>query len=162
VGQNVGSAEPDPAFTAGLLHDLGKVVLAAFFPEDVDSLKELMLREALTYKEAEKALDLDHGMIGKALGEHWDLPPQLSEAMGYHHDIVSTLANFNLVATVHVADYLARQMGLGHSGNPDPPMLKNMVTAKLGLEQEQMQDLARQLNTRRMAVIGLWQTLVKS
>jgi hypothetical protein len=36
------------------------------------------------------------------------------------------------------------------------------VTAKLGLEQEQMQDLARQLNTRRMAVIGLWQTLVKS
>jgi putative nucleotidyltransferase with HDIG domain len=162
VGQSAGSAEPDPAFTAGLLHDLGKVVLAAFFPEDVDSLKDLMLREALTYKEAEKALDLDHGMIGKALGEHWDLPPQLSEVMGYHHDIISTLPYFNTVATVHVADFLARQMGLGHSGNPDPPVLKSLVVEKLGLDQEQLKELAKLLNTRRMAVIGLWQTLVKS
>ncbi len=162
VGAHTRCAEADPSFTAGLLHDLGKVVLAAFFPEDVDSLKDLMVREALTYKEAEKALDLDHGLIGKALGEHWDLPPQLAETMGYHHDIHTGLTYFPLVAAVHVGDYLARQMGLGHSGNPDPPVIKEVVLDKLGLDQPQLKELSKTLNTRRLAVIGLWQTLVKS
>lgn len=54
-------SQRDAAFTAGLLHDLGKVVLAAFFPDEAAALKELMTKENLPYRQAEKALDMDHG-----------------------------------------------------------------------------------------------------
>jgi putative nucleotidyltransferase with HDIG domain len=152
----------ETAFTAGLLHDLGKVVLAAFFPDEVDSLKELIVKEKLSYRAAEKALEVDHGQIGLALAEHWDLPPQFGEVMGHHHELHAGLVYHDLVATVHVADFLARSVGLGHSGNPDRPEVRTSVLTKLGLTRDQLGLLKDQLNARRMAVIGLWQTLVKT
>ncbi|MFH1057323.1 MAG: HDOD domain-containing protein [Pseudomonadota bacterium] len=152
----------ETSFTAGLLHDLGKVVLAAFFPDEVDSLKELIIKEKLSYRAAEKALEVDHGQIGLALAEHWDLPPQLGEVMGYHHELHQGLVYYQMVATVHVADFLARSVGLGHSGNPDRPEARTSVLTNLGLTRDQLSLLKDQLNARRMAVIGLWQTLVKS
>lgn len=152
----------EPAFTGGLLHDLGKVVLAAFYPEEVEALKSLMTREKLAYREAEKALDLDHEQVGEALGEHWDLPVQFCEVMGYHHDPHSNLTSYNLVAAVHVADYLARKMGQGHSGNSDRPEVRQPVLKKLGMDYSDLRELSGQLNSRRTSVIDLWQTLVKS
>ena len=152
----------DSAFTGGLLHDLGKVVLSAFFPDEMESLKDLIIKEKLSYRAAEKALDLDHGQIGMALAEHWDLPPQIGEVMGYHHEPSTTLAFFPLVGTVHVADFMARSLGLGHSGNPDRPEVKPAVLSAQGLTRDKMSLLKDQLNARRMAVIELWQTMVKS
>jgi len=151
----------DAAFTGGLLHDLGKVVLAAFFPDEVDALKDLIIKENLSYRAAEKALDLDHGQIGMALAEHWDLPPQIGEVMGYHHEPSTHLVYFPMVATVHLADFMARSLGLGHSGNPDRPEVKPVALSGLGLSREKMSLLKDQLNTRRLAVIGLWQAMIK-
>ncbi len=162
LAEKTGAVGLEPAFTAGLLHDLGKVVLAAFFPDDLDELRAFMNREALSFQEAERALDLEHSHIGKALADHWDLPPLLGEAMGYHHEPIGGLTHFNLVATVHAADFLAREMGLGHSGNPDPPKCLPHVLAKIGLDEDLRKECAKALNTRRLAVIGLWQTLVKT
>lgn len=151
----------DTAFAAGLLHDLGKVVLAAFFPDEVDALKELMTKENLPYREAEKALDMEHGLVGEALGQHWDLPLQFCEAMGYHHLLPSSLAHYNMAATVHLGDYLARRISLGHSGNPDTPELNKLVLGRLNMDNAAVGQLQRQLDTRRPAIIGLWQTLLR-
>jgi putative nucleotidyltransferase with HDIG domain len=155
-------SQRDAAFTAGLLHDLGKVVLAAFFPDEAAAIKELMNKENLPYRQAEKALDMDHGMVGQALAEHWDLPRQFGEVMGFHHVPHAGLLCYPMVATVHVADYLARSINLGHSGNPDPPEVLPQVLAKLEISPPRLSELRGQLDARRMAVIDLWQTMVKS
>ena len=162
LSETLDKSQRETAFTAGLLHDLGKVVLAAFFPEEVAGLKEFMIREKLGYREAEKALDMDHGQIGQALAEHWELPIQLAEVMGFHHDPHVALLDYNLVGMAHVADYLGRMMGLGHSGNPDKPEVKRAVLNKLGVDSLLLGQFRNQLNARRMAIIGLWQTLVKN
>jgi len=151
----------DAAFTAGLLHDLGKVVLAAFYPDEVAALKDLMTKENLPYREAEKALDMDHGQVGEALGAHWDLPLQFSEAMGHHHMPHVGLTHYHLVAAAHVADYLARRINLGHSGNSDKPEVSKAVLGRLGFDSAVLNDLRGQLDGRRPAIIGLWQTLLQ-
>jgi putative nucleotidyltransferase with HDIG domain len=161
VAAQVEGADRDVAFTAGLLHDLGKVVLAGFFPEDADQVRELMDREGLSYRQAEKAHDAEHAKIGSALCEYWDLPPRLAEAVGMHHDLHSGLVYFQDAALVHLADFLSREAQVGDSGNPDPPEVKTMVVGKLGLEGGGLKGCAQELDSRRAKVISLWQMLLK-
>ena len=160
IADHVDQSQHDAAFTAGLLHDLGKVVLAAFFPDEVASLNELMSKENLTYRQAEKALDMDHGQVGEALGAHWDLPSQICEVMGQHHEPHAGLLHYNLVAMAHVADFLSLSINLGHSGNVDRPEVSKTVLGKLGLNKAQLDGLRSQLDSRRLGIISLWQTLI--
>lgn len=155
------SCETDIAFTAGLLHDLGKVVLAAFFPEEVDALRDLMEKENLGYRQAEYAQDMDHAQIGKALCEYWDLPPQLVEGVGYHHDMHSGLDFYSVPATVHVGDFLARESQLGDSGNTDEPEVKERALKKLGLENSMLEACRAELDGRRAKIVSLWQMLLQ-
>ncbi|MFH1035426.1 MAG: HDOD domain-containing protein [Pseudomonadota bacterium] len=99
----------ETAFTAGLLHDLGKVLLVARFPRAYRVVRHLQAREGLTWLEAEEMLDLDHQELGLYLAEHWNLPPLLTEVIGRHHHPQAGLSHWPLVALVHLADGLARQ-----------------------------------------------------
>jgi putative nucleotidyltransferase with HDIG domain len=161
AAEMVQGADRDVAFTAGLLHDLGKVVLAGFFPEEADRVRGLMDSERLSYRQAEKAQEADHAQIGKALCEYWDLPPRLAEAVGYHHDLHSGLVYFQDAALIHVADFLSRESQVGDSGNPDPPEVKTMVLGKLGLGEGGLKACAQEMDSRRAKVISLWQMLLK-
>lgn len=161
VADRTKSCESDVAFTAGLLHDLGKVVLSAFFPEEVEAMRLLMERENLGYRQAEYAQDMEHAQIGKALCEYWDLPPLLVEGVGFHHDLHSGLDFYSVPATIHVADFLGRESQLGDSGNIDPPVVKERVMEKLGLDEAMLNGCAEELIARRAKIVSLWQMLLR-
>jgi HD-like signal output (HDOD) protein len=161
ISERTKACESDVAFTAGLMHDLGKVVLAAFFPEEVEAMRLLMERENLGYRQAEFAQDMDHAQIGKALCEYWDLPPQLVEGVGYHHDLHSGLDFYTVPATVHVADFLGRESQLGDSGNNDPPEIKERVLEKLNLDETGLNTCREELIGRRAKIVSLWQMLLQ-
>ena len=161
ISDKTKACENDVAFTAGLMHDLGKVVLAAFFPEEVDAMHALMDKENLGYRQAEAAQDMDHAQIGKALCEYWDLPPQLVEGVGYHHDLHSGLDFYNVPATVHAANFLGHISQLGDSGNNDPPEIKERVMEKLGLDMAMLEACKEELVARRAKIVSLWQMLLQ-
>jgi putative nucleotidyltransferase with HDIG domain len=78
-------AGPD-AFTAGLLHDVGKLVLARHFP---DSYRPILLRTAMTPVPPDlerAAVGHDHAEVGALLFDHWRLPKVLVDAVVHHHD----------------------------------------------------------------------------
>ncbi|MCB2185792.1 MAG: HDOD domain-containing protein [Deltaproteobacteria bacterium] len=152
--------EGGASFTAGLLHDLGKVVLAAFYPEEVQKMFALKQAENLTYRQAETAHGTDHARIGKSLAEHWDLPPVLAEVLGYHHEFHSGLVFLPMVAAVHTADYLARSSSIGDSGNTDPPELKPRALQILGLTPQGLEKCREELLGREEAILGLWTMLL--
>jgi len=154
--------KPDPAFCAGLLHDLGKVVLSAFFTEKLEALREIMDREGMPYRQAEQAVEADHCRYGLALADLWDLPPELGQAMGHHHEITDALEHYPFAAVTHLADFISRQLHLGHSGNPDPPEMEQAVLARLGLSNEAFQECRQELNARRSSVTDLWRMLLNA
>jgi HD-like signal output (HDOD) protein len=74
------------AFTAGLLHDIGKSVLDQYFSDMFTKIQTCMYERSLKAHEAENLLyDFDHADIGYWLSERWNLPVGLSEAIHYHH-----------------------------------------------------------------------------
>lgn len=78
--------DPDDAFTAGVLHDLGKLLVALYRPKDWQAQYDLTRSLALPWHEAEEHhWGLDHGLLGAMVLRSWNLPDSLTEPVNWHH-----------------------------------------------------------------------------
>lgn len=82
-----GFVDPDAAFSAGLLHDVGKMVISCFLPEEHDKFiaEREGNKELLDYQIEEKTFGYTHAQIGGFLGTQWKIPHKLTEAINFHH-----------------------------------------------------------------------------
>jgi putative nucleotidyltransferase with HDIG domain len=101
------SLQEHGAFTAGLLHDIGKSILDQYFNDMFMEVREHMQEHSMSAHEAEQALyGFDHADIGYWLSERWNLPVTLGEAIRCHHRPESAVELPELAQTVHLADKL--------------------------------------------------------
>ena len=111
---------PDESFVAGLLHDVGKVILAQYFKELFLQVWESMHNNGQSFCEAEKELlPANHARIGAHLAKRWQLPDNLIDAIGYHHTLRKTANNPNLLMTIHIADIIVNNYNLESESEPD-------------------------------------------
>ena len=105
--------EENLAFTAGLLHDIGKLVLGSF----LEGSRQLVLKETgpsgHSFLEAEKAiLGVEHAEIGGRVLARWHFPEDLVSAVWHHHNPVQARLHEQLAAYVHLGDIIAHCLGL--------------------------------------------------
>lgn len=121
--------EQDVCFMAGLLHDVGKMIIEMYFPTEAD---------------------MDHTEIGAWMAERWQLPPALVSAITYHHSLDLEHLSERLVACVHAADVCAK-VALSPEGSEVPPE----VLRALRLSQDDFFDTAAELRRRRTQIDNL-------
>jgi len=98
---------PDNCFVGGLLHDVGKVILAQYFPELFEKVWTTLQNEHLSFFESEKKeLPIDHTKIGAHLAAKWQLPAGLVEAIRWHHEFKPESKNANFVQNVYLANII--------------------------------------------------------
>lgn len=103
AGQNA-----ELAFTGGILHDIGRLVLAANFPSQYAEVMLLGHREDCFVVDAERRLlGIDHAEVGGLLAETWHFPPALCAAMAGHHQP----SGEPMADLIHLADSLAHALG---------------------------------------------------
>ena len=105
----------EAAFTAGLLHDIGKLVLAGNLPEMYDTVQRLKASKNITSREAElEILGTSHAELGACLLATWGLPLPILEAIAFHHEPARADEHgFTLLAAVHVANVFAQESHAG-------------------------------------------------
>jgi putative nucleotidyltransferase with HDIG domain len=109
---------PDAAFTAGVLHDIGKFVMNIALRKDYGDVIALARNEGLFLREAEDSLvGANHQYFGAFLARMWGFPAQLVEAIEKHHDESRTGAPLGVVETVSMANRVARMLKVGSSGD---------------------------------------------
>ncbi len=105
-------------FIAGLIHDIGKILINNFFPEEMKKILELSQQKNVIITEIEKGvLGLSHEEIGIAIGKKWRFENNLLYAVGRHHQPVlqGQSAVFSMV--VGIADNFVKILKVGFSGN---------------------------------------------
>lgn len=104
----------DVAFTAGLLHDIGKLVISIYVQEVGAFLIEKVTTAKLSYVELEeKVIGYNHATVGGFLARTWFLPEDLVSAISYHHSPSDAPSYPELANIIHVANGLANLLGIG-------------------------------------------------
>lgn len=138
-------------FTAGLLHDIGKYVLALVLKEEYRQIVEeaIATKQALSNVEAAQ-LGMTHSEVGKWLAEKWNFPPIIGNVIA-HVDRAHayTGADRRTVAAVAIGDLLARRAQFGSAGDPDDAVNASDVLKALDLSQAQFDSLAAELSPLR-------------
>jgi HD-like signal output (HDOD) protein len=135
VATLLGRDDAEEVLVAGLLHDLGKVVLALNLPEEMKLVRQKVEQENLLFYEAEnQILDFDHAEIGQWLAEHWNLPESLAEPMRLHHKPEKAVLKPEWTAIVHLADIIVRAKGFGNAGDTLVPNVSMAAWEILGLK----------------------------
>ncbi len=102
-----GEISPSLAYTAGLMHDIGKVVLDQYIDADFPFFYRQLNEKEKSLIDVEKdVLGIDHTEVGSDLARSWSLPSSLVETARYHHKPEKTLQNTELVHIVYLADLL--------------------------------------------------------
>lgn len=117
------NANPEEAFAAGLLHDIGKLALALYMPMEYALLRKPGLTVVLTDYEAEqKMLGITHQEIGALVATQWHLPALYVAPISKHHNPLEDVEEIDpLTACVHVGNALAYECDMGFS----PPGVYN-------------------------------------
>lgn len=125
-------------FTGGLLHDVGKIILAQFVEKHWDQM-DAVVRQGNSVEEAESVvLTIDHAELGSMLLESWNLPESLVETVKYHHDPES--APNEVAMIVNAADYLCNTHEIGSSVKKDHLSFPVEYFEKLGISDEIYQE----------------------
>ncbi len=106
-----GIVDPDTAFSAGLLHDIGKMIISSFLVEEYKKLKAEREgdKHSSDYEIEERILGYNHAQIGGFLAVQWKLPQLLGDAITFHHVPQLNDTDCPLTYLVHLGDYLAKK-----------------------------------------------------
>jgi putative nucleotidyltransferase with HDIG domain len=107
-------SQAEQVFVAGLIHDIGKVVLNNYVSEQYGEIIQIVEQEQIPFMDAEKRiLSFDHAEVGSRLAEKWNLPAELVDAIANHHNPLNSQGNQKITAFVHIADAICLTLGIG-------------------------------------------------
>jgi putative nucleotidyltransferase with HDIG domain/predicted Zn finger-like uncharacterized protein len=135
----------DTAYLAGLIHDVGRIILDRLVVEMKAEIAEFMEREQKTYLDAEtRFFGLNHAKVAAEVCRKWKFPAVMSNAIGWHH--VPSKSSQNLLAYIlHLADHLATMVGIGYDSDDVLSQVEGGTMDFLGLKQTDLGDLVSKM-----------------
>lgn len=123
----------ETCFTAGLLHDVGKLVLLANNAAEYNEVLRLNQDGVLNGDAERRIFDLSHAELGARLAAMWNYPPSFQDAVAFHHRPDLSGGFQVLTSIVHISDVIVHSLELGYSGEQFVPPLNMEACGAIGL-----------------------------
>lgn len=149
IAKHFNVPKPYECFTAGLIHDIGKLALLKIDPKLLLTISELAKNNGKSFYEIELEYNLPrHSVIGSLLAEKWKFPQNLSGAIKYHHTIDKE-KRFNATSDVHLfidivgySNFLIHSIKFGNSGHNIPSAADKELGTRIGVNSENLKILS--------------------
>ncbi len=158
LAMHVPGLKPDEMFTAGLIHDLGRVLACLYFKAEMREMAEACRREGITMLEAERSRELAHTEIGAFLAVKWGFSDLLASVVRYHHAPTTAGDHERAASLIFLADGVARKLGLAWSLSSGEERL--LVPKCLGLKGETIKEVARRLMEEKKDLVAGWSQIL--
>jgi putative nucleotidyltransferase with HDIG domain len=146
IAKKVNFRSSEESFLAGLLHDIGKVILFKFLNDEFLLVQQQLEKEPMLFIDAEKkSIGITHNEIGNWLATKWNLPDDLSASILYHHTPVLATKHRTMVYAVHAADILARSLNIGAPGDKRIPVFSSDVWDDLKFSRQLIDKIYRDI-----------------
>lgn len=156
IAKELAIRDSEEIMLAGLLHDIGKVILSHILPGEFTESIAMAKEQNIHIAEAERAvIGASHTAVSESISRLWNLPPKLSEALVYHHRPMQANVAKHMAAIVHVSDILARGMSYGYPGDNTMPPLDHEAFQSLGLNFKQIDRILSDAEGEYLAGLSL-------
>lgn len=147
IAKNKRFNQPEQAYVAGLLRDIGKTILNYYVKNEYNNIIEMVERENISFLEAERLiLGFDHAQIGGKVAEKWNFPKDLVEAIEYHHTPERAKENLELVSIVHIADVITMMMGVGLGVDGMAYEFSQIALDRLGIDEVEIEHIISEVS----------------
>lgn len=145
----------DTAYTGGLIHDIGKVILASFMADRFNEVLERMRKYRIPSHEAEKdILGTTHQEIGGVVAERWRIAEELREAIMHHHSPAESKTAAELAAVICLGDAICGMYGIGSGIEATDGSIPQEAMDILKVTDKELEEMAGEILTRTMAIKG--------
>jgi putative nucleotidyltransferase with HDIG domain len=146
MAKRKGIKDYDDVYAAGLLHDIGKIILILEFPKEYkEAMNEAELKNITIAETEGDYFVTNHANIGSWLAEKWLFPRNLIEVIKYHHKPYLSKSAPIETAIVHLADILLRANGVGFAGDPFVPALNPAAFEVLKLSETDLREILEEM-----------------
>lgn len=130
-------AMTEEAFLAGLMHDIGKLVLNIQTPEMFDQIVQVVYNENRPFASSERELfGFDHTEVGALLANKWKLSPVLEEVIRNHHNQAALSPETPLLSILDLGNKVCHKLGIGFIHDPDLNIVECQANQMLGFSPE--------------------------
>lgn len=156
ICRRTGGANPETAYTASLLHDIGKLVLDIIFPQEyVNIIKKVRKNGADVFEVEEEVFGFCHADVGGWLCDRWKLPQILSSPISLHHHVEKADENYvQLTSIIHLADNLSQRVFIENGNDKALPIIQPHALNHVNLEQDDLEKIIDELKEEQDKVIS--------
>ena len=148
LAKEAGRCDPEALFTAGLLHDIGELILFNRMPAQSKDALLLVLdsSDEMSIHDAERqTAGIDHAEVGGELARQWQLPALLEECIAYHHDIGKATRYPRETALTHIANIVAQMAEIDTLDPADVPSIDPTAWQITGLSEQSIEPVVREV-----------------
>lgn len=161
IARAYSSVNSEMLFTSGIMHDIGRVALCAYFPEHFKAILDLKNKEKCSMLEAEEKYGIKHTLIGKWLAEKWQFPEDFVQAIYAHHYPYDSQTFLPYAGMIQLSDILVHRAGIGEE--PDDSLVWPITLFReLGTNEEYIASIEEGLYDLKYVIGDTWGSLISA
>jgi HD-like signal output (HDOD) protein len=138
--------DPEEAFCAGLLHDIGKVVMEQYMHQEFHNALQLARHKKIPLFQAEsQILGFNHTEVAEWLTNSWSLPNEIQLPLVYHHSLAAIPQYQDIINLCHLSDWLCYETGMVIDTSYEHPELQKTSLTSLQLQPSDIDAVKKEL-----------------